>query len=230
VTSTSSAIGTLNEGPLHAALKDWYAERGDRFEVPVDGRHVDIVRGELLIEIQTGSFSSLRTKLARLLDEHAVRLVHPIPREKWIVRVEGDERRVLGRRKSPSRGKVVDAFAEMVSLAKLLAHPNLSVEILLTQEEEVRRLEPGRARRRKGWVILERRLVDVVERHRFGDVGDYGRLLPARLPAEFTTADLAEGLGVSRDLAQKMAYALREAAVIRAVGKRGNARVYRGVD
>lgn len=40
-----SGIGTLNEKPLHAALKGWYARPGDRFEVPVDGYLVDIVRG-----------------------------------------------------------------------------------------------------------------------------------------------------------------------------------------
>ena len=45
----SSEIGTLNEKPLHAALKAWYAQPGDRLEVAVDGFVVDIVRGDLLI-------------------------------------------------------------------------------------------------------------------------------------------------------------------------------------
>ena len=49
-----NTIGTLNEKPLHAALKDWCARPGDQFEVFVDGFVVDIVRGNLLIEIQTG--------------------------------------------------------------------------------------------------------------------------------------------------------------------------------
>jgi hypothetical protein len=38
-------IGTLNEKPLHEALKKWYARPGDKFEVPVDGSIADIVRG-----------------------------------------------------------------------------------------------------------------------------------------------------------------------------------------
>ena len=53
-----ASIGVLNEGHLHAALKDWYARPGDRVEVPVEAYHVDLVRDGLLIEIQTGSFSS----------------------------------------------------------------------------------------------------------------------------------------------------------------------------
>jgi hypothetical protein len=34
--------------------------REDRFEVPVDGFVIDIVRDDLLIEIQTRNFSSLK--------------------------------------------------------------------------------------------------------------------------------------------------------------------------
>jgi len=42
------AIGTLNEGALHAQLKDWYRRSGDRVEQVVDGFVVDLVRGDLL--------------------------------------------------------------------------------------------------------------------------------------------------------------------------------------
>ena len=52
-------IGTLNEGSLHAALKQVYAEPGDTFEVPLDRFVIDISRDELLIEIQTGSFAAM---------------------------------------------------------------------------------------------------------------------------------------------------------------------------
>lgn len=227
-TAMTAAIGTLNEGPLHAALKDWYAEPGDLFEVPLEGRHIDIVRGQTLIEIQTGGFSPLRRKLKTLVENHRVRLVHPIPYEKWVVRIEDDDGQttVLGKRKSRLRGKVIDVFAELVSLHSLLAHPNFSVEVALTQEEEVRRHSPGQARRRKGWVIVERRLLDVVEHHRFDTASDYLALLPAALASPFSTKDLAEALQIRRDLAQKMAYCLRQAGFAQDVGKRGNARLY----
>jgi hypothetical protein len=79
-----SKIGTLNEKPLHEALKRWYAQPGDIFEAPVDGFVVDIVRGDLLIEIQTRNFSAIKRKLEQLLISHSVRLVYPIPSEKWI--------------------------------------------------------------------------------------------------------------------------------------------------
>ncbi|MHC4563962.1 MAG: hypothetical protein ACYS8X_14490, partial [Planctomycetota bacterium] len=56
-------IGTLNEKPLHAALKDYYAEPKDRLEVEVDGFYVDLVRGDQLVEFQTAGFSAIRRKL-----------------------------------------------------------------------------------------------------------------------------------------------------------------------
>src|SRR5205809_7710724 len=82
-----AAIGTLNEGVLHAQLKDWYRRPGDRVEQLVDGFVVDLVRGELLVEIQTGSFAPLRRKLERLTRHHRVRLVAPVPPLRPIVRL-----------------------------------------------------------------------------------------------------------------------------------------------
>lgn len=222
----------MNEGPLHAGIKAWYARPGDRVEVPLRGRQIDIVRGDLLIEIQTRSFSSLRAKLESLLTTHDVRVVHPVPLEKWIVRVAadddggGDGDRVLGRRKSPLRGRVEDAFAELVSLRGLLGHPRFSLEILLTREEEVRRHEAGRVRRRKGWMIVERRLLEVAESRVLHGMNDLQALLPAGLPEAFTTADLAARAGLARDLAQKMAYCLRAAGALRDDVKQGNMRTY----
>jgi hypothetical protein len=224
------AIATLREGPLHAALKSWYREPGDGTEVPVDGLQIDLVRGDLLIEIQTGSIAALRPKLERLLPRHPVRLVHPVPAVTWIVRVEGARRRELGRRRSSRPGRLEEAFGELVGLRGLLAHPNLSVELLMTHEEEVRELQPGQAWRRNGWVVVERRLVEVVKRLLIRDAVELRGLLPPGLPRSFTTGHLAEKLGIRRDLAQKMAYCLRESGVIETVGIQGNALRYRIVE
>jgi hypothetical protein len=114
-----AAIGTLNEGVLHAQLKDWYRQPGDRVEELVDGFIVDLVRGELLVEIQTGSFAPLRRKLERLTRHHRVRLVAPVPLLRTIVRVS-DEGRQLSSRRSPRRGRVEDIFNRLVSLPALL--------------------------------------------------------------------------------------------------------------
>src|SRR5919205_2984155 len=103
-----SGIGLLNEKPLHASLKQWYARPGDRFEVPVDGFVIDIVRDDLLIEIQTRNFSSIKSKLNKLARSHRVRLIYPIVHEKWIVRLATDNGHGTIRRKSPKRGRLED--------------------------------------------------------------------------------------------------------------------------
>jgi hypothetical protein len=226
---TSPEIGTLNEQPLHAALKAWYAAPGDQIEVLLDGYVIDIVRHQaptsLLIEIQTANFAAIKRKLAQLIADYRVRLVYPIPHEKWIVR-EDDDGVTLGRRKSPKRGALVDVFRELVRIPHLLPHPNLSFDLLLIREDEIWRYDGRRGWRRKGWVIHRRRLLDVVAQRTFAAPADWCTLLPDDLPVSFTTADLAAGIHRPRRIAQQMAYTLREMDAIQVVGKRGNALLY----
>ncbi|MGD9048489.1 MAG: hypothetical protein PVF77_10570 [Anaerolineae bacterium] len=224
--AASHQISTLNEKPLHAALKSWYAEPGDQLEVDLEGYVIDIVRRELLIEIQTASFSSIKRKLIDLTARHPVRLVYPVAREKWIVKLASDGHSQQSRRKSPKRGTVEDLFRELVSFPRLLAHPSFSLEVLLIQEDEVRRYDGKRAWRRRGWVTHERRLLQVLERRVFETPADMGRLLPDSLADPFTTSDLAAALGKPLRLAQRMAYCLREMGVITREGKRRNAILY----
>jgi hypothetical protein len=219
----TSHIGTLNEKPLHAALKAYYAQPGDRFEVPVDQFHIDLVRGDLLVEFQTAGFGAMRRKLDALLPNHPVRLVHPIAETKWIVKLDRTGTKELYRRKSPKKGCVDDLFEELVSLPTLLANENFSLEVLMIHEEDVRRED---RRRRKSWRRHERRLLEVTDRWVFQSPEDLADLLPQNLPEPFTTADLAEQLGRPRWLTQKMAYCLRESEVLSVTGKQGNALLY----
>jgi len=84
-----SGIGLINEKPLHTSLKQWYARPGDRFEVPVDGFVIDIVRDDLLIEIQTRNFAAINSKLCKLTRSYEVRLVYPVVQGKMDCAVEG---------------------------------------------------------------------------------------------------------------------------------------------
>lgn len=221
-----SRIGLLNEKPLHASLKQWYARPGDRFEVPVDGFVIDIVRDDLLIEIQTRNLASINSKLCKLMRSYEVRLVYPVVQEKWIVRSATGNGGTTVRRKSPKRGRLEDLFWELVSIPQLLSNPNFSLEVLMIREEEVRRYEGKRRWRRRGWVIEGRRLVDVIDRRLFGTPADWLAFVPDSLQS-FTTKDLATVADTRRDLAQKMAYCLREARMIELIGKQGRANLYR---
>jgi hypothetical protein len=195
---TSSGIGTLNESSLHAAIKDLLAMPDDRFEVPLAGFVIDIVRGEELIEIQTGSFGALANKLDRLLGDHRIRIVHPIAIDTWIERPGKKPRR------SPRHGSIFNLFEELTRLPTLLDHPNLSLEVLLIDEEQFR--EPGRRGERK---MMDRRLRQVRGTRTFDEVSDLLALLPPTLREPWTTKDLADAAGTTRRIAQAMAYCLR---------------------
>jgi hypothetical protein len=221
-----SKIGTLNEKPLHASLKEWVAQPEDQIEVKVDGFFIDIVHDDLLIEIQTGNFTSMKAKLKKLLRSHRVRLVYPIAQEKWIIKLPKDSHDKSTRRKSPKRGRVEELFWQMVSFPQLLAHPKFSLAVVMTKEEEVRRFAPNLNWRRKGWGIVERRLLEVVEQIVFENPADWLSLLPKEVDV-FTTKDLVEQSGISNQLAQKMAYSLRKADVIELIGKEGRANLYK---
>lgn len=223
---STSAINIFNEKALHADLKAWYARPGDQIEAPLDDFIIDIVRGALLIEIQTRNFSSIKRKLQTLTVHHSVRLVYPIAREKWIIKLDKDEKTRLSRRKSPKQGSIFELFAELVSFPQLLANPNFSIEVLFIQEEELRRQDSRRGWRRGGWVTHERRLLDVVERRRFETPTDMRPLLPDGLATPFTTSDLAKAIARPRRLAQRMAYCLREMGILAPAGKRGKAVLY----
>jgi hypothetical protein len=226
VSEVAPSIGTLRERPLHADLKRWYSEADDRIEVAVDGYVIDIVRDDLLIEIQTSGFSGMRGKLRRLLSSgRRVRVVHPIATDRWIVRL-GAAGEILGRRRSPRHGTLIDLVSELVSFPELLADPGFEIEVLMTAEDEYRRQDVGRCWRRRGWVIVERRLIRVTDRAIFSRPEDLARLLPADLPDRFTTADLADRTGRPRRVAQQLAYCLRAVGVIEQVSQQGRAMAY----
>jgi hypothetical protein len=211
---------------LHAQLKEWYRRPGDRVEVLVDGFVVDLVRGDLLVEIQTGGFAPLRRKLELLLPRHRVSLVAPVPLVRRIIRLS-DQGELLSARRSPRRGRLEDVFSRLVSVASLFGCPRFELEVLLTEQEELRVYRPGRAYRRHGWVVVGRRLVSVERRVRIASPDDAAGLLPPGLPERFDSAQLAEAAAIERRLAQQMTYCLRAMGVLQTTGKRGNTVIHR---
>jgi hypothetical protein len=222
----TQAIGTLNEKPLHAALKRLYTRPGDRTEVRLDGWVIDVVRDDCLVEIQTRQVSAIKRKLTDLVEHYPVRLVFPIAYEKWIVRLDRDGEHVLGRRKSPKRGCCELVFEELVSIPSLLLHPNFSLEVVLIQEEEIRHADSTVNWRRRGWAVSERRLLGIVAQRVFESPAELCRLVPAGLPAPFTTRQLSEAIGQPLRLAQMMAYSLREMGALQIVGASGRSSLY----
>jgi hypothetical protein len=215
-------IGVLGEGPLHAAVKALLAQPGDRLEVPVGRFVIDLVRADgELVEIQTGGFGALAGKLDALLDDHRMRIVHPVAAERRIVRV--DERgELLAARRSPKRATAVAVFDRLVAFPSLLTHPNLTIEVLLLREDHIRRPLPTTTRGRTR-DPGERRLVDVLDRVTLRTAEDVLAVLPA-LPREpFSTRELAALLRCNTLLARRTLYCLRTIGIVEPAGKLGRA-------
>ena len=60
------------ETTLHRQLKELYADPHSRQEVPLDKYRIDVVRGDVLVEIQLGSIAAIRDKIHKLLVDHYV--------------------------------------------------------------------------------------------------------------------------------------------------------------
>lgn len=215
----------MNEYSLHSAIKNWYSLPGDRFEVRVDEFIVDIVRDRLLIEIQTRNFSAIKKKLTKLLENHEVRLVYPIPQQKWIVHVT-ESGEIVRRRKSPKRSRLVDLFYELVRTPDLIKEENFSLEVLMIEEEEVRCDDGKGSWRRRGVSIKDRRLMNVDGKTLFKNERDLLRFLSTDPIKPFTNRKLAKLTGVSINLARKITYCLRKMGTITTVGRKGKELIF----
>lgn len=211
-----SHIGQLTESPLHLALKQALARPGARFEVEMEGYVIDLVQpdGEL-VEIQVGSFSPLRNKLGRLLDDHRIRLVHPIIAERLIVRLD-PQGQVLSQRRSPLKGGPYQVFEHLVAIPTLLSHPNFTLEVLLCREQHTRQ---GKAQQGR------RELVEILERFRLRSPQCAARLLP-NLPQPFSSRQLSQHLGCPVWLMQKFLYCLRLLDQVKTQGRQGRTPLY----
>jgi len=214
------------ETTLHRQLKALYADAPGDQEVVHEGYRIDAVQAGQLIEIQQASLGALRAKVRRLLVANAVTIVKPLAVTKRIVTRPGPAQE-LKTRQSPLHQGWLHLFDDLVHFVDVFPHPRLTLEVVLTEQEELR--EPRVARRRRfgrTYRVCDRRLTAIVERRAVRTPADLVGLLPAGLPAQFTTADLAQLGAIPRWLGQRIAYCLRETGAARQVGKRGNAGLY----
>ncbi|TWT96972.1 hypothetical protein Pla108_27490 [Botrimarina colliarenosi] len=219
------------ETSLHQQLKAHYAGDDGEVEVRLGRYRIDVVRGDVLIEVQHAGLASIRDKIRKLCDEHRVLVVKPIVARRRIIKLDRVDGEVVSQRWSPKRGAPGDLFDELVHFTRAFPHPRLTLETPLVEVEEVRC--PGHGRRRR-WrrgdhVVVDQRLASVGETLRFAKAADLWQLVPGKLPKTFDTAELAEAMSAHRWMAQRAAYALREMGAVKQVGKRRGAWLYERV-
>jgi hypothetical protein len=214
------------ETTLHRQLKAVYCDDPDGREVVVDGYRIDAIVGGELIEVQQAGLAAIRDKVRDLLASHRVRVVKPLPARKVLIRRKRRGGRVQSTRVSPKHATQYDLFDELVHFVTVFPHPRLTVEVLLTEQEEHRVNARKRRWRDKGYRVEDRQLVAITDRLSLRTLADLKGLLPADLPQPFSTADIAQQAGIPRWLAQKAAYCLRKTGAVRLDGKSGNTLLY----
>lgn len=221
--SESPGIGVYAESTLHAAVKTLWCGPGDRQEVRIAGRIVDILRADgEVVEVQTGNFGKLRDKVRALSAlGYRVCVVHPVALKKYILRVDPQDGQILSRRKSPKSGSLLSLFDELIHFPDLLSLPGVRLEVLLVEVEEVRCPDGRGSWRRKFHSIVDRKISGAGEVRSFSDPQDLLGLLPPGIPSQFTAAELAIASGCPVVLARRLLWCLRAQGLAGEVGKRG---------
>ncbi|MDR3284930.1 MAG: hypothetical protein LBS97_07120 [Treponema sp.] len=225
-------IETYNESHLHRTLKILYAEQsGGLMEQEVEGKICDIVAesGEI-IEIQTGNIGKLAGKIARLVQNHKVRLVYPLVTEKYIETLD-EKGALLSKRKSPQKAVIYSIFRELTGIYPWLLHENFLLEALevTVTEKRIRTPKPiqlaNKSRRfLRNWYKSDKELRSAGNTWIFAGAASYTALLPFEPGKEFSVRDLANaGAGKNASL---MIWVLVKAGIITFREKRGKSNYY----
>ncbi len=217
------------ETSLHRQLKALYSAEPEAQEVRLGTFRIDAVHQGRLIEIQQGSLGAIRPKIRRLLEEHDILIVKPLAAQKVLVRRKRAGGAVVSTRLSPRHETIADLFADLVYFVDIFPHPRLTLEVVLTRQEEHRVTAKKKWWRGPDFRVTDRLLVGIEGRVTLRNTADLLRLLPIGLDEQFTTGEIARLAPMPRWLAQKMAYCLRKMGALEALGKQGNSWLYRAV-
>ena len=203
-------IGTYSEKRLHKTLKRFFCEDESCHEVRIrpdgsiggqgvsgkGGYIADICRDGEIIEIQTGSFFSLKNKIRFYLENtgYSVTVVHPIAGVKYLSWIDTEDGSVKSRRRSPKKGSVTDALPELYWVSDMLDSDRLSFCFPILEIDEFRLLDGWSRDKKRGSNRFERiptELIDIL-RVNAREVRD---LMPEELSDEFTRAQFSRLTG-----------------------------------
>ena len=223
----TEGINTFAESALHSSLKSWLAKPGDRLEVSMDGRVVDLLRADgECVEVQTKNLNRITPKVLALARKGPVRVVHPVLADYSIARLDPSTGELLSERRGPKRGDFWSVFDELVMASGLIAARNVTVEVLLVRAREIRVRDAKWSWRRKGDRVLSRELVEVLDSRALRGKAGWMALLPRDLSWPCHSGSLGEALGIADDRARKILYSYAKAGLLVEAGKAGRRKAF----
>ncbi len=226
------SVGTQNEKLIHAALKNYYAPFFDEQEIKIANYFADAVSEDGIFEIQSRQFYRLCEKLKAFLPAARVNVVYPLVCETKTVYIntESGETKETPKRKNNS---LLKAFEEIYSIRRFLRDENLTVIIArIAAEKRIyyngEHIPDIRKKSEKKKCIIENVPVRLVEEIVFKGRSGYKKLLPENLPEEYTKKEFLKTAGDAKS-SLKLEI-LREAGIIKRIGKRGKEYLYKTED
>ena len=221
-----SGIGTLAEKTLHSVLKDYFEPNPEFQEVNVDGYFADIARPGEIFEIQTRDLYRLALKISTFIVENQVTVIYPIAISKKIFWMDPSTGEYLSERKSPKKGKEIDALSELYGLRDFLLHEKFRVCIMLLEVNEYRIPDGYGKDRKKRATKLDRYPTALIDEIYLEKAEDYCRFIPEDLPCEFSSSDFRIAAKCDLCTAQRALNIFSKIGLIQTVGKNGRYKVY----
>jgi len=202
---------------LHAALQEVYSREGGKTEAKVGDFRVDVLKGDLITEIQIAGLYKIKQKVrVLLLMGYKVKVV--VPLQSVLVEPGGTKNR-------DQRYKI---FQELSHFVDVFPAPGLEVDFLMLKELRTwKKVKSGRHYVvPKGFMKRDTVPLAVIEEVRLREAHDLLKLID--IPDEkFTARGLALRAGLSRRTASRACYVLRRTGVLNVEGMIGRAYLYR---
>lgn len=223
-----NTIGQLREKTLHSVLKYYYCSDSNFHEIRL-GRYVaDIKTNDNIIEIQTGSFYSMKKKLDYYLSlpDINVTIVYPVAYNKWVSWIDEKTGEISPKRKSPKKGSIYEILAELYSLKEYIFRDGIDFRVCLIDLVEYKILNGWDKNKKRGSSKFDKEPIALIDDILFSDIQDYYKFVPHSLPVEFTKKEWEKETKLSPKNSGLALLFLRQIGIVEQVGKRGRAYLY----
>ena len=240
---TDDGIGTLAEKQMHAAIKKFICPDETKHEIKIQNSEhyigqnetknrkfvADVLDGNTIYEIQTGSFAPLKDKIEWILDNttYNILLIHPMPENLFVSYIDEDGK-ISPRRKSNQSQKLKHIVGELYHVKSFIDNPRFTLIALMIEADQYRKrnTQKKRARTKKYETIPS----SLICAHIFSCAADYKIFLPDSREGEFTVKQFSKASGILGMDAYSTVKLLSELGHIDECGKIGKARAYKKRD
>lgn len=240
-----NGIGTLAEKQMHAVIKKFICDDETKHEVKIQGSHgyigstnetknrkfvADVLDGDTIYEIQTGSFRPLAEKIKWILDNttYNIVLIHPIPETLYVSYINEDGS-ITARKRSTASKKIPSILSEIYYLHEIISNERLRIIGLMIEADSYKTRKISKNRKRAKTKKYELIPVSLKSAYVFASPDDYKMFLPDSLPEIFTTAMFSKATKIRGIDAYSAVKVLCSLGIIEECGTIGRARAYKSI-